>query len=139
MSESEVRGTVRVKGGRATVELHLPVGSTVGPIDTPRQDGPAPVGGPRPTHSRDFAAVNWYGTVYTFTQKQRLVIAALWRALEEGHKWVGQETLLEVAESDCSRVRDLFRGHPCWGVLVLSAVDYGGPPGAYRLADPPGG
>lgn len=74
------------------------------------------------------------GTRYTFTRKQRLVVAALLRAREDGRDYVSGETLLELAESDQVRLRDLFRGHPAWGSWILPGHADGGPLGTYRLA-----
>lgn len=85
---------------------------------------------PGVTHGADFAAVSWYGTLYTFTKKQRIIVASLWAAWEAGYHWLTQERLLEDAESDCSRLRDLFRGHPAWGTMIVSKS--GGE--IYRLA-----
>jgi hypothetical protein len=48
---------------------------------------------------------------------------------------LSQETLLEVAESDCERLRWLFKGHPAWGTMIVSAIHFGGPLGSYKLAD----
>lgn len=119
--------TIRLRSGR---RFNLPFAAA------PEPDSPGLLPA-RPTHSPDFASVNWHGAVYTFSPKQRSVVAALWRAMDDGHHWVGQDALLELAESDCGRVRDLFRGHPAWGAMVVSAADGDGPPGAYRLAGPP--
>jgi hypothetical protein len=86
-------------------------------------------------HSPDFASVRWRGTLYTFSRKQRAIVAALWRAREQGYEWVSSETLLEAAESNGGRVRELFKGHPAWGVMIVSAVADGGTPGTYRLSE----
>ena len=85
--------------------------------------------------SPDFSCVVWRGERFTFSRKQRLVMAALWRAREEGYDWVSSETLLEAAESDGGRVRNLFARHPAWGTLIVPAMDAGGSPGTYRLAE----
>lgn len=87
------------------------------------------------THSPDFSAVAWRGEQFTFSRKQRLVVAALWLAREDGYDWVSTETLLDAAESDGGRVRALFGKHPAWGTLIVSALDAGGTPGTYRLAE----
>jgi hypothetical protein len=86
------------------------------------------------SHSPDYSAVVWYGTRYAFSLRQRLVVAALFEAEERGYRWVMQETLLEIAESDGTRLRDLFRAHPAWGVMIVSGVGQeGGQAGAYGL------
>lgn len=114
------------------LEGELPAGPPAPPAPPP----PAPPPAGAVTHGPDFAAVNWGGRVFTFAPKQRSVVAALFRAREDGHGWVGQDALLEIADSDCHRLRDLFRGHPAFGTLIVGAVEAGGPPGAYRLAEP---
>lgn len=91
------------------------------------------------THNADFSCVNWKSEVFAFGPLQRAVVAALWRAREQNHEWVSQETLLTVAESEGGRLRDMFRRHPAWGTMIVPAVDIGGPPGSYRLAEPDGG
>ena len=82
-------------------------------------------------------AVRWGETVYTFTLKQRMVVAALREARELGVHWVSGDALMEAAESDNNRLRDLFRGHPAWGTLIVSGLQAGGRAGMYRLAEPP--
>lgn len=143
-----------VRDGRFVVSFSLPMGA--GPLaetlpETPCWHAPAaPTAPPAPggsgplparrhgvTHGTDHAALNWYGTLYTFAPKQRIVIAALLHARDQCYDWVSQEVLLELAESDGGRLRDLFRGHPAWGVLIVPALLHGGPAGAYRLATPP--
>lgn len=127
-----VRGTARLRGGWVDVSLSVPVGKPPAAKSSPAKSGDDP---PTISHSPDFCAVRWHdGTVYSFSGMQRDVIAALFRAREGGHEWVSQETLLELAESNCTRLRDLFRDHPAWGTVIESAVRSGGPPGSYRLA-----
>ena len=153
-----LRATLRA--GRVTVSFTLPL--TADPMaetlaetpclpaipadDTP-DDRPADGGSGRPlsrrqarhcvTHGPDHAAVNWYGVLYTFAPKQRIVIAALLNARDQCYDWVSQEVLLELAESDSGKLRELFCRHPAWGTLIVSALHHGGPAGAYRLATPP--
>lgn len=92
----------------------------------------------RPTRAPDFSSVNWFGTIYTFRGKQRVIVATLWLAMEEGYRWVGQDLLLQEAESEGGRVRDIFRGNSAWGELIVPAVLYGGHTGSFGLGDPPG-
>jgi hypothetical protein len=86
--------------------------TTPGPNPTP-----APTGFPR--HSADYRSVHWFGCDYTFTPTQAAVIRQLWEAWEDGTPGVGQETLLEGAGSTGDRLRDVFRGSPAWGTLVV--------------------
>ena len=131
-----VRGSARLRGGWVEVNLSVPISPhDTAPTETPPPRSPDDP--PRVSYSPDFCAVSWHdGTLYTFTGMQREVVAALFRAHEDGHEWVSQETLLELAESESLRLRDLFKGHPAWGVMIESAVRSGGPPGSYRLAMP---
>lgn len=98
-----------------------------------KKDAPA-VGPPTISHSVDFASVSWRGDVYSFSPKQRIIIAALWRAMEAGHHYVGKDALLVEAESDCTRLRELFGKHPAWGKLIVLGKLTGGRAGTYRLA-----
>jgi hypothetical protein len=86
------------------------------------------------SHSPDFSSVVWRGQVFTFSPKQRLIVAALWRAREQGYLYLSSDVLLEAAESDGGKVRNLFAKHPAWGEFVLPAVAESGTPGTYRLA-----
>lgn len=87
-------------------------------------------------HAPGFEWVNWCGTVYTFSSKQRRVVAELWKAREEGYHWVDRHALFELAESVCHNLRALFAQgkHPAWGVIIVPAKGQDAPPGCYRLA-----
>ncbi len=81
-------------------------------------------------HSPDFSSIRWTdGEVYTFTPKQRPVAEALWQAMEDGTHFVGGAALLELAEANASRLRDLFRKSKAWGRVIVQ-----GRTGTYRLA-----
>jgi hypothetical protein len=84
---------------------------------------------PPTSHSPDYCAVRWHGEAYTFTPTQAAVVRQLWEAWADGSPEVRQETLLEAADSTAGRLRDLFRGHPAWGNLIVPAAK-----GMYRLA-----
>ena len=72
-------------------------------------------------HSADFASVAFGGELFTFTAPQRRVIAALWQAHEDGTPVLSDAHLIEVAGSSSDRLRDVFKSHPAWGSLVVSA------------------
>jgi hypothetical protein len=93
-----------------------PAVPTAAPPPTP---GPAPTPTGFPRHSADFRSVHWFGADYTFTPTQAAVIRQLWEAWEDGTPGLGQETLLEGAGSTGDRLRDVFRGSPAWGTLVV--------------------
>jgi hypothetical protein len=124
---------------RLLVPLDRPAKQTKLPKPSPASDPMLPVSpnAERVTHSPDFASVNWYGTVYTFTPPQSLAVAALFRAREEGYLWLSTETLLQVAESSGSRVSDVFKNNPAWKRMIVPAIAESGTPGTYRLAEPP--
>jgi biotin operon repressor len=47
-----------------------------------------------------------------------------------GIEWVPQEELIEAAGSSCTRLQDLFKRSPAWGVLVITDGK-----GGYRLVE----
>ncbi|MCE9531292.1 MAG: hypothetical protein K8T89_09245 [Planctomycetes bacterium] len=102
-----------------------------------RTEGMSPPAPRQPTHADDFAAINWYGEIFTFTARQRAVVAGLWQAREEGTHFLSGTTLLKLAESNSRRVRDIFRDHPAWARLIVLGNTCGGGLGTYRLADGP--
>lgn len=135
VKENIVLGNAVVQGTKVTVSLTLPIVEGQPPV--PDGDTGPPLVKPdvrRATHAPDFSSVNWFGTVYTFTPLQRPVIALLWEARDEGYCHVSQEALLAQAESDCSRLRDLFTGSPAWDTLVVKSSLHGGRAGQYCLA-----
>lgn len=87
------------------------------------------------SHSEDFASVLWIdGKNYPFTLKQRPVIAMLWHAMMEGTHFVSSGALLEAAEVNAERLRDLFRGSKAWGKVIVQGMLHGGPIDTYRIA-----
>lgn len=136
-----IRGTARVEGGELRVEFAAPL-----PDLSPEPEAVAvfeassadrmPKG--KCAHSSDFSSVMWQGRTYMFTPKQRLVVAALWRAWEQGYDWVGTAALLDAAESEQQQVRRLFDNgrHPAWGTMIVPGHVAGGPLGSFRLAVP---
>lgn len=84
-----------------------------------------------PWHSEDFSRVRWPGMAeMLFGEKQAAVVAALWDARGDEDPERDQADLLEIAQSECTRLSDLFRGHEAWGTLVVR----GAKRGSYRLA-----
>lgn len=138
-NETAASGFARMNGGMVEVSARLPMMRQ--PVIPPesmfasQSKASAGDGTDRPTHAAGFESVCWYGTVYTFTPKQRSVVAALWQAWEQGYRWMDQAALMELAESDQSRLRGLFDHgrHPAWGTLVVQAQIHGGPTGSYGL------
>lgn len=134
---SPFRASARLSGERVEVTVSVPLTGGIQPATAPPA-APLPEGD-RPSHSKGFSSVNWRGTVYSFSPKQRAIVAALWNARGECCPWVAQDALLDLADSDSNRMRDLFKGHPAWGVMIVSAALHGGPTGSYQLAPDDGG
>lgn len=86
---------------------------------------------PACSHSPDFRSANWFGQDYSFSGPQAAAVRLLWQAWEDGAPDVGQETLLEAAGTNGSRLRDVFKDHPAWGSLIVTVSR-----GTYRLAEP---
>lgn len=135
-----MKGEAEIVGNEVRVGFTLPLLGTIN-VDAPPRRVAEPEELPpeksRATHSPGFTAVNWFGTVYYFTPKQRRVVASLWQAWkgEEGDGAIHQDVLLSDAESDQQKLRDLFdRGdHPAWGTMIIAALDRGGQRGCYML------
>lgn len=83
-------------------------------------------------HSIDFCSVRWDTHQFTFTPAQAKVVSILWEAMENDTPEVRQETLLEHASSQGSRLRDVFRDHPAFGAMIVP----GELKGTFRLAPP---
>lgn len=125
-------------GGRVRVNVSVPLADYHQPAADPDLPSAADVlaeSSARAAHAPGFESVFWFGASYTFTGKQRMVVAALWQAREQGYHWIDQAGLLEIAESDQRRLRDLFdQGrHPAWGTMIVQAQLSGGPTGSYGL------
>lgn len=117
------------------ITLHFVYGPTEylgfppGPLDAGRDPTPTPrltewAAGPDPKHISDFQAVYWPGLGrFRFGPKQAVIVRLLWEARDEGVPEVTQSELLRGANSDCTRLQDLFRtggvNHPAWGTLIV--------------------
>jgi hypothetical protein len=73
----------------------------------------------------DYSVVEHRGERYEFSLKQAVAVEALHRACQDGMPGVSGAALLETAESDQKRLRDLFRSggvtHSAWGTLIVHA------------------
>lgn len=90
----------------------------------------------RPWHAADWSEIVWNGARYKLTPKQRLVIALLWKAAEDGTRFLSGVYLLNRADSDQPRLAHLFKGSPAWGTLVVAGEPYGGDFDTFCLAPP---
>ena len=100
--------------------------------DRPPLRGSAPTPPGRARHALDYRSVIWYGHQYTFTANQAACVRILWESWKDGTPEVGDATVLEGAEIDTRRLRDVFRGHPAWGSMIVK----GKTKGTHRLSPP---
>jgi hypothetical protein len=128
----DVEVTVRSASGRRlwAASIH-PNQLAAGAAPGPGTDGGRPARKPLFAHSPDYRAVSWGEERFTFSPTQAGVVRQLWEAWERGEPGVGQEALLEGADSDARRLRDLFRHHLAWGRLIVPAGQ-----GVFTLAPP---
>ena len=73
---------------------------------------------PEVAHSDDFRCVRWYGVEYTFSPQQAACVKLLYEHWERGTPEISADFLSETVE--CSKIADLFRNHPAWGVMVIA-------------------
>jgi hypothetical protein len=83
-------------------------------------------------HSTDFRSVHWFGTKYSFTPNQAAAVKILWENWENGTPEVGVDTLASEIDSDATRARDIFKGHPALGGMICP----GQTKGTYQLIEP---
>ncbi len=95
---------------------------------TPEQDERVPMGFPVPParHSSDFTFVYWFGTEHTFTKTQAACVRVLWEEWEKKTPALSEETIIEKAGSQGSRLRDVFKSkkkgiHEAWGTMIVEA------------------
>jgi hypothetical protein len=114
----------KIEGGlvKVTAEVMLPPTATEDQLDAASR-------GVR--YASDYSTVRWGEESFSFSPKQRRVVQALFAARREGHD-IHQQGLLDAADSDASRLRDLFRDHPAWGTMIIGGETLG----TYRLVYP---
>ena len=71
----------------------------------------------------DCAAVEWAGVRYEFDECQRKVVSRLWLRREDDEPYEIGGRLLAMSGSRCASVKELFKGHPAWGVVVVWVPD----------------
>lgn len=126
MKQNLITGAACVDGGNATFTLNVPI---IGPSAAQAQRTLAGMA----SHSPDFSQVNWFGTVYYFrTREERAVVGHLWRSAEKGNESIDQAALLDVADCEYPRLRDVFGKHPAWGTMIVQ--DMNGEAGSYKLS-----
>lgn len=103
-----------------------------GDADRPAGGGPVDAT-PEAAHGVDFRSVRWCGEVYEFTPMQAGCIKVLWEHWEQGTPAVGEQTILEAADSSSERLRDVFDkgNHPAWDRMIVKARG-----GLFRLQEP---
>jgi hypothetical protein len=89
----------------------------------------------KPSHAPNFETVSWKGRMYKLTQQQRIIIAILWRAWEDGHPFISGAYLLERADTAANKLSVVFRKSEAWGNLIVQGEVQGGPIDTYCLAE----
>lgn len=69
-------------------------------------------------HSDDFRSARWFGTTYTFTPSQAVIVRELWKHWKRGTPRVGAAALLEAADMISDRISELFKRSPAWGEMI---------------------
>lgn len=83
-------------------------------------------------HGLGWRNLNWFGKVFAFTANQSLVVEPLWKGWRRGLPDISHEDLKAYARIKALRLRDVFKGHPAWGTLIVR----GSARGTLRLAEP---
>ena len=73
--------------------------------------------------SPDCAAVEWAGVRHEFDEHQSKVVARLWSRREDDEPYESGERLLALSGSRASSLKELFKGHPAWGVVIVCVPD----------------
>ena len=76
-------------------------------------------------HSPDFRSVSWFGMDYSFSANQAAAVGTLWSAFEKGTPDVGDQHLLHRADSKARYIKDVFKGHPAWGTMIVEGSTKG--------------
>lgn len=126
-----------LKRNRALVEeiratLATPTPGRLERSSDPGGESPQIKDGERAAHSPDFRSVNWFGTLYTFSATQAACVRVLWEAWEQKTPELGQEYILEQAESASPRLSALFGDNKAWGTMIISGTSKG----SFRLQEP---
>lgn len=81
--------------------------------------------------SQDCRSGRWGQELYEFSPTQAAVMKLLYRDWKNGCPSIAQHTLLDAVGSNAKQLRDLFRNHPSFNVLVIKGAS-----GTWRLAPP---
>ncbi len=84
--------------------------------------------------STDYRTVRWSGDTFTFTPTQAACVKVLIENSVQGTPSIGEQTILEHAESSQGRLSNVFQNgnHPAWGTMIVS----GPTKGTFRIAAP---
>lgn len=83
-------------------------------------------------HSSDFRYVNWFGIDYAFTAMQADAIEILYENWRKGTPDLGEAFILSTIDSDGSQLKDIFKHHSAWGIMIQQ----GATKGSHRLVSP---
>lgn len=124
---THVRGWKLSQEGKAVLARHRLQGTqATAVITTPTAEPPhVAVAEATPNvlePSEDFRSMNWNGTLYEFTPTQSRCLEVLYKAWQSRSPVIGQDLILERADSNSEKLRDVFdKGkHPAWGTLIVS-------------------
>ncbi|HEY2411572.1 MAG TPA: PfkB family carbohydrate kinase [Pirellulaceae bacterium] len=87
-----------------------------------------------PKFSSDYRSVRWLGETHTFTEKQATVVKTLYEHWRAGIPDVSHDALLDAADSDGSRLVDLFKRNQ---KAYRAMITQGARRGTARLNLPP--
>ena len=60
---------------------------------------------------------------YEFDECQRKVVARLWSRREDDEPYESGERLLALSGSRAGSLKEVFKGHPAWGVVIVWLPD----------------
>jgi len=70
-------------------------------------------------HSADYHSIRWRGEYYTLTHFQAASIKLLHEAYLNDTPDLSEQYIVTTIDSECKRMRDLFRNSPLWDTLVI--------------------
>ena len=84
-------------------------------------------------HSPDFRSVLWDEKPHTFTALQAACVKVLWENWNQGTPEVGEQTILELADTTQKRLSKVFDDgkHSAWGTMIVP----GASKGTFRLSE----
>ena len=86
-------------------------------------------------HNDSFNCVTWGNKEFVFKSGAPAdCFRVMFNAWFIGKRWMDQKEILAMAETDGERLRDKFRDHPAWNLMI---IPHPKTQGIFGLADPP--